>query len=144
MTFIPENKYSELVQMLPICCVDIAILHNNKLLMIKRGKGETYGGSWWIVGGRIHKGESWHDAVKRKAKEEVGMDVKVIRQIKSYEFPVAEEKHFVTTLFVALGIGDVSIVLDDTSSTYKWVSEIDNTWNHLLKQMIRDTEVFDV
>ncbi|KKL51105.1 hypothetical protein LCGC14_2298820 [marine sediment metagenome] len=144
MTFIPEERYNEIVQLLPICCVDIVISHDDKVLMIKREKSETYGGSWWIPGGRIHKGESWHTAVKRKVFNETGLSVNILRKVQSYEAPKVEDKHFITTLFVVSVMGDAKVELDRTSSDYKWVSSMDDSWDSLLQQMLRDAEVFDV
>lgn len=143
MVFIPEKQYNEILGLLPICCVDIVIAHNNKVLIIRRGEHETYGGSWWIPGGRVHKGENWSDAVKRKAFDETGLDVDILSQIKSYEAPEADDKHFVTTLFVTSVIGNSEVTLDETSTDYRWIDSIDNGWDSLLQQMLRDAEVFD-
>ena len=144
--FIPEEQYNEILGLLPICCVDIVIKHQryNKVLIIKRGESETYGGSWWIPGGRVHKGESWNVAVKRKALEETGLNVEILYKVQSYEAPEADDKHFVTTLFVTLVVGDSEVELDNTSSDYRWVDSMDDSWNSLLQQMLRDAEAFDV
>ena len=144
MTFIPEKQYAEIVQLIPIACVDVAILRCGKLLMIQRETSETWGGLWWITGGRIHKGETWHDAAKRKAQEEAGLDVEIVRKVQSYESPETEGKHFITTLFVAVVVGDATVTLDKTSSDYKWMTEMDGNWHPLLKQMLCDAEVFGV
>ena len=125
MNFIPEEQYNLILQLLPIACVDVAIVYNNKLLMIRRGEFETYGGLWWIPGGRIYHGESWHSAVKRKALEETGLNVRIDHKIQSYEEIKTVGKHFITTLFVTSVIGNADVKLDDTSSSYKWVSSID-------------------
>jgi len=142
MVFISDEQYNQILELLPICCVDVAILHNSELLVIKRGENETYGGMWWIPGGRVLKGECWHTAVKRKALSETGLDVEVVRKIQSYEEPEASGKHFVTTLFVTSVKGEPNVKLDNTSSDYKWVDQMDNTWHPMLKEMIRDAEVF--
>jgi len=144
MNFIPKEQYNRILQVLPIACVDVAIISNRQLLVIRRGEFETYGGLWWIPGGRIYHGESWHSAVKRKALEETGLNVQIDRKIQSYEEPKAAGKHFITTLFVTSLVGNTDVKLDDTSSAYKWVSSIDIFWHPLLKQMICDAEIFDV
>ncbi len=144
MTFIPEEQYNDILNLLPICCVDIVILHEGKVLMIKRGESETYGGSWWIPGGRVHKGESWHEAVKRKVFNETGLNVEILRKVQSYEAPDADNKHFVTTLFVTSVVGVAKVELDRTSIDYRWVSSMDDSWDLLLQQMLRDAEIFDV
>ncbi len=143
MTFMSEERYNEILRLLPICCVDVVILHGEKVLMIKRGELETYGGLWWIPGGRVHKGESWDAAVKRKALEETGLNVEISRQLRSYEAPETEGKHFVTTLFVTSVVGDITVKLDHTSVDYRWADRISDGWDSLLQQMLSDAEVFD-
>jgi ADP-ribose pyrophosphatase YjhB (NUDIX family) len=143
MTFIPKEQYEQILQLIPICCVDLAIVHDDKLLIVQRGESETWGCLWWIVGGRVHIGESWHDAVKRKARDEVGLDAEAVRMVQSYEAPEAEGKHFVTTLFV-VSVSSDEVTLDDTSTDYRWVSEIDTDWHSLLKKMVVDAEIFNV
>lgn len=144
MTFIPKEQYNEILQLLPICCVDVIILHDRKVLVIKRGQFETYGGLWWVPGGRVYKGENWDVAVRRKALEETGLKVKISRQLQSYEAPEAEGKHFITTLFVTSVIGDVTVKLDNTSVDYRWADSMSHRWDSLLQQMLRDAEVFNV
>ncbi len=145
MVFIPDEEYSKILKLIPICCVDIAVVRSDqKLLLIKRKQSETYGGLWWIVGGRIYRGETWEEAVKRKALVETGLNVSITKKVQSYE--VAKDSashHFITTMFVTSIIGSDQVQLDETSDDYKWSDTIDDNWHPLLVEMIRDSEIFD-
>ncbi len=65
---IPEEEYKKILENMPICCVNLVIAHNNKVLLIRR-KNEPEKNKWWIPGGRIYKNEKLKDAAIRKAKE---------------------------------------------------------------------------
>ncbi len=48
---IPDDNYRNILDHVPIACVDIAIYnHNNQLLMIKRGFASAVGQFWLPVG----------------------------------------------------------------------------------------------
>lgn len=74
--FIETSEYSRIHQLMPIPCVDLAILVERKVLLVRR-VDEPDAGRLWIPGGRIFKGESFRDAAIRIATEEVGLLVDV-------------------------------------------------------------------
>lgn len=63
MSMIPKKTYIQILKSLPILCVDI-IARNAKgeYLLVKRAN-EPKKYRWWIVGGRVFKGESLEQAV---------------------------------------------------------------------------------
>jgi len=64
--------------------VDAAVLDKNKICLVKR-KEEPFKGSWHLPGGFVRKGENLIEAVKRKAKEEIGLEVEVKNPVGVYE-----------------------------------------------------------
>jgi len=64
--------------------VDAAVLDDNKICLVKR-KEEPCKGAWHLPGGFVRKGENLIEAVKRKAKEEIGLEVEVKDPIGVYE-----------------------------------------------------------
>ena len=51
--FIPEKKYREIVQVIPILCIDALIINNkNEYLLLKR-LNEPLKNVFWVPGGRV-------------------------------------------------------------------------------------------
>jgi len=93
-----EKKYRN-----PIPTVDIIILFKGKIILIER-KNKPFG--WAIPGGFVDYGENFEDAAVREAKEETGLDVKLIEQFHSYSSPDRDPRqHTVTTVYIANGFG---------------------------------------
>ena len=105
MKVIPTDFYRKIVDVIPILCVDVVIRDKDKFLLVKREK-EPLRGRWWVPGGRVLKGETITTAAKRKMKEELGINVKLLEPLGYYE------KHFKKNEFgLESGIHTVSIVV---------------------------------
>jgi len=72
--FIPEEDYKRIVTQVPLPCVDMVVVHDGKFVLGKR-RIEPEGGEWWPPGGRVLIGEKLLDAIKRKLKDDFGLDV---------------------------------------------------------------------
>jgi colanic acid biosynthesis protein WcaH len=127
MILIPKEQYIQILENLPILCVDI-ILQNTKggYLLIKRAN-EPKKGQWWVIGGRLLKGESLEQAVARKVKEETGQGIRDIRPIGYFElidgvnpFGLSFEYHTVSVVFTAVMDGPEPVKLDSQSSEFKF------------------------
>lgn len=71
--FIPQDLYNQIMENVPIPCVDIAIVQDGAVLLVKRDDAPAKG-QWWVPGGRVLKGEMMTDTARRKAREEVGIE----------------------------------------------------------------------
>ena len=143
--FLSESQYRSVLDSVPICCVDIIIQYDGKILLIHRKESEDMGDLWWIPGGRIHKNETFENAVKRKALVETGLCVNIIKKGQSYEGFYESKKsssgiHFITTVFVTNLEKLGNIKLDYTTDDYKWIdySKDRNTLHALLATMIEE------
>lgn len=108
--WIPEDLFNTIQKTMPIVCVDLLILKKNKnneieTLLIKR-KIYPEIGKWCLLGGRIIKGELTKKAIKRQAKEELGVSIKIIppwndtTPFAAYNDPDSDkQKHFVVLTF---------------------------------------------
>lgn len=74
--FIPQDLYDQILENMPIACVDIAIIADGAVLLVRR-KDAPARDQWWVPGGRVHKGETMREAALRKAREEVGLECHV-------------------------------------------------------------------
>lgn len=71
---IDRQFYLNILERMPILCVDLVIFHANKYLLVRRKHFPAFG-QLWFVGGRVFKNETLYDAAIRKAKEEAGLDI---------------------------------------------------------------------
>ena len=96
----------------PAPTVDIIIERDEGVLLIKR-KNPPEG--WALPGGFVDYGESLEAAAVREAKEETGLDVKLMRQFHSYSEPSRDpRRHTITTVFIGTA-GGRAVAGDDAS-----------------------------
>ncbi len=87
----------------PLPTVDIIIEIDNGIVLIKR-KNPPDG--WALPGGFVDYGESLETAAIREAKEETGLDVRLIRQFHTYSDPSRDPRfHTISTVFIAKASG---------------------------------------
>ena len=125
--FIQANEYKEIIQKIPILCVDIILRHKDKVLLIKRSD-EPCKGVYWPIGGRVHKGESVDSAARRKILEEIGIEYKgALIPIGFYEDNYTEsafEEKTEYSSFSLVFVGDLNkeaktkVKLDKTSDDF--------------------------
>ena len=65
---------------MPGVAVNVAVIHDNKILLTQRDDFET----WILPGGGVEEGESVAQAAIRETKEETGLDVELTRLVGIY------------------------------------------------------------
>ena len=127
--FIPNELYYQILDSLPIACVDIAIVSDGAVLMVKR-KDAPARGQWWVPGGRVLKGEMMKETALRKAKEEVGIECHVGPIIHTAEtiFPDGPQGipvHSINSCFFLYPVSpNFKTRLDTHHNKFKWVDHI--------------------
>jgi ADP-ribose pyrophosphatase YjhB (NUDIX family) len=98
----------------PVPTVDIIIEYEDQgLVLIERHK-PPYG--WALPGGFVEYGETLEKAAVREAKEETGLEVKLMGQFHAYSDPERDPRqHTITTVFVARGHGTPQAASDARS-----------------------------
>ncbi len=87
----------------PLPTVDLIIEMEGGIVLIKR-KNPPPG--WALPGGFVDYGESLEAAAVREAREETGLEVKLIRQFHTYSEPGRDPRfHTITTVFIARAEG---------------------------------------
>ena len=128
---IPRKKYSKILEILPILCVDIIIKNSDdQYLLIKRAN-EPLKNQWWVIGGRVFKGETLKEAAQRKVKEEVGLVSSKFNLAGFYEdvcephpFGLVSAMHSVSVVFFTCIENTDSIKLDDQSLAWKFSKDL--------------------
>lgn len=82
---IPFPEFKKIYSRVPRLCVEVVLIENNKVLLIKRTI-KPAAGLWHTPGGTVLKGESLSDTVRRVAKEETGSQVRVIDAVGLIEY----------------------------------------------------------
>ena len=81
--------------------VDIAIIHNHNILLIKREDFEV----WCLPGGHVDGGESVAQAAIREAHEETGLEIELTRLVGLYSVSGNNGHGSHTVLFAARPVG---------------------------------------
>jgi len=120
---IPEKLYHQIIEHMPIICVDGIIIKDGEILLLLRGN-EPEKNNWWFPGGRLLKNEDLHTAVIRKVKEETGLvcTVKHIIDITQTTFPTGINNiptHTVNICFILETDGE-GFKLDKGHKGYGW------------------------
>lgn len=90
----------------PIPTCDVIIEYKGGIVLIKR-KNPPPG--WAIPGGFVDYGESVEQAAVREAREETGLDVRLVRQFHTYSAPDRDARfHTISTVYIAKGEGELS------------------------------------
>jgi len=100
----------------PIPAVGAFIVKNGKLLMIRRAY-EPSAGKWSVPGGIIEVGESALDALRREVKEELGIEVKVIKLLDIYDCITKDEMGKIKYHYLIIGFLAHPISLEITPSS---------------------------
>lgn len=69
-----EEKYAEALDALVVACVDIVLVHKGLILLGERSRHPHP--DWWILGGRMFRGEYFEDTAQRILAAEGGITVK--------------------------------------------------------------------
>lgn len=87
----------------PVPTVDIIIETEAGIVLIER-KNQPHG--WAMPGGFVDYGESYEQAAVREAKEETGLQVKLVKQFHTYSKPDRDPRlHTASTVFIAKADG---------------------------------------
>lgn len=104
-------------------CGAFIINDKNQLLLQKRNKApeKDY---WSIPGGKLELFETFNEAVKREVKEELGVDVEVIKELGICDHIVRSEGvHWVSPSFLCrITNGQPKIMEPTKHSDMKWIS----------------------
>lgn len=141
-------KYKKILECIPICCVDVVICHCNKILLVNRNT-EPAKNEWWFPGGRVYKNERLEEAAIRKAYEEVGIKVQIVKMIGIYETmfnkgPFDDLKNGVHTINICflVKLENFKMKIDDTSSDYRWIDKIEENLHPYVKKVLKNLEFF--
>jgi ADP-ribose pyrophosphatase YjhB (NUDIX family) len=84
---LPLKEFKEIYSKVPRLCVDLVVVTKDGILLTKRSEDLSYAGFWHVPGGGVLYGENIEDALKRVAKLELGVKIKIVKLLCYLEFP---------------------------------------------------------
>jgi colanic acid biosynthesis protein WcaH len=127
---LPFDEYRKVLSVVPIVCVDCLVVNDaGEYLLVKR-RNEPLKGEFWVPGGRLYKNERLAGAVQRKMKEEIGVEVEIIRSIGFFEeffdrnAENAEGGTHSISLVYLVRPKSLDIKLDDQSAEWGWFKKL--------------------
>ncbi|MBM2851994.1 MAG: hypothetical protein HW420_541 [Candidatus Nitrosotenuis sp.] len=98
-----KKEYDNFRKYFAFSCADLVIFDGKSVLLTKRTRN-PYKGYWHLPGSIIHKNERIIDTVKRSAKEELNLDVTVMKFLGLYE-SLDKYRHDISHGFVVSAVG---------------------------------------
>jgi 8-oxo-dGTP diphosphatase len=106
--------------MMPEVCVGAIAVHDDCLLLIRRGRGPA-AGEWAVPGGRVADGELLAEAVVRELVEETGLEA-VCNELVGWAERIGDDHHFVILDFAVTVLNPtVEPVAGDDAAEVAWV-----------------------
>ena len=115
-----------------------AIIQNQEkaVLILKHNTGK-----WLLPGGKIQKGESWIDALKREIEEETKITKFEVKKILDIDSWTENKTGYYVVTFVAQAFKVDKITLSDEHIDYAWTKlpDLDNYdfWHENIKKRIK-------
>jgi len=98
----------------PVLTVDIVIRKNNGYVFVKRNH-EPFKGWWALPGGLVEFGETVEEAAIREAKEETGLNIKILGIVGIYSDPKRDPRgHYVSVTYLAEAVSGSLKPSDET------------------------------
>ena len=130
-----EKDYNKFRKNFVFSCIDVIIIKNHSVLLTKRTQN-PHKGSWHLPGNIIRKNETMRQAVKRAAKNELNLNVKIKKYVGVYE-NLNSFRHDISHGFIVLPTSG-KIKTDFQSQELKFFKRIPkNTVPHH-KKVIKD------
>ncbi len=128
---IPAEHYKQILEVMPLLCVDVIIKNSRGEYLLVRRANEPLQGQWWVIGGRVLKNETLEQAVIRKVKQEVGLTIRELTPVGYYEdrfeknsIPLDSPLHTVSVVFSTSIDGQQPIKLDGQSLEWQFLKEL--------------------
>jgi 8-oxo-dGTP diphosphatase len=119
------------------------LIKNQKMLIVQRSKNdETGAGTWESVGGILHFGESFDNALKREFFEEVGLSIQVQKLLFSTTFLSNPARQIVLLTFLCTS-EEENITLSDEHDQYLWANN-EELLQLLPRTIIKDYEMHGI
>lgn len=129
MKKLSNKTFKTILNNVPLLCVDIVAKHKGKYLLVKR-RNKPLKGTFWLPGGRVLKNETMERAVRRKMREETGLNIELIRPLGYFEYCFKDHAialkngyHTVSIVYLVKPLS-LKVELDSQSSDWKLAKKL--------------------
>jgi len=134
----PQKDFERFRKFFPFSCVDLILTHNNGILLSKRTI-PPYIGKWHLPGGIIHKNEKMEQVVKRIAKTELNLNIKISGYLGTYENP-SKFRHDISHCFLCKKLSG-KLKTNSQNSHLKFFKNIPKNTIPYHKKMLDDAKI---
>jgi ADP-ribose pyrophosphatase YjhB (NUDIX family) len=120
---------------MPIVSVEAVIHVDSALLFLKRNNPPVKG-EWWFPGGRIKKGESLEEALRREVLEETGLEICDFKLVNVYS-RVFPERHDITIVYLCKSKG-TGVTLNSEHSQYALFKQAPEGLHPYMIEVLKD------
>ena len=136
MKRVSEKNYKKFREYFTFSCVDLLIFEKDEILLTKRTI-KPFKGYWHLPGTIIRRGETRKNAIKRAAKEELGKEVIIKKELGIYE-SIVPFRHDISNAFLVKFKNKKDVKIDFQSEQYKFFKRLPAKIPAHHKKMILD------
>ena len=125
-----DEDYKKVMETMPVVCIDCVVRNDKGEYLLVKRKNEPLQGEYWVPGGRLLRNERLEQAVHRKMREEIGIEVEIVESLGFFEefFDKTAQNaeggfHAISFLWLVRPLGP-GISLDGQSSDWGWFREL--------------------
>lgn len=119
-----SKQFKYIYSRAPRLCVDLVVKNSDGILLTLRNI-EPAKGFWHLPGGSVLHGETLEKATKRVGKQELGIDIEIVKQLGVVEYITSQTNfgHSLSVVFL-VKLKNTQIKLDDQASEFKFFKQI--------------------
>ena len=131
-----DKDYDKFREYFSFSCVDLLIFDKKSILLTKRTI-KPFKGYWHLPGTMIRRNEKREDAVKRAAKEELGKEIIIKKELGVYE-SIVPFRHDISNAFIVKFKNKGSIKTDFQGEEFRFFKKMPSRVPAHHKKMILD------
>lgn len=147
---IPDESFAAFLDTMPQVSVEIVLEHDGSVLLVRR-TNDPAKGEWFWPGTRLYKGETFEHAVRRLAREELGIEVTIRSRVGVYNhfwetanLPNVETTHTVNVVYHVRLANDLNeLVLDGQHDEFRFVDRIEPDLHEYVKRYLDDSGLLE-
>lgn len=138
--YVSEKDFKICKSSFPLSCVDLIILNSKSEFLLVKRSISPYKNKWCLPGGIVHFGEKLDKAIERITKKELGINIKLIKEIGFFE-KIFPGRHDISHCYLAI-TKETEIKLDFQASKAKFFTKIPSQLGSFYIPMLQKAGVF--